>query len=208
MLPSNGSLLTAPPFPPAGPGEPSSPLFAGTMKALRLPIRVSTVAYLVRSRRPRDPPGFVSATRSRQGGDSCRAGPLGSRQVPSCRRCSRVDANGISQVSRRSILCLCSVPRPRSSRRALAICRSRQCCPRYPYGDGLGRRLISGLTPQLRHLLPYASRVTLPHTCKACFRLAWLSLCREGVEPSGPLREVSAHGVLLSCPPDANGFRR
>ena len=32
-----------------------------------------------------------------------------------------VDANGISQVFRRSIPCLCSVPRPRSNRRALAI---------------------------------------------------------------------------------------
>jgi hypothetical protein len=29
-----------------------------------------------------------------------------------------------------------------------------------------------GANPQLRHLLPYASRVALPHTCKARFRLA------------------------------------
>jgi hypothetical protein len=34
---------------------------------------------------------------------------------------SYVDANGISQVFRRSFPCLCSVPRPRSNRRALAI---------------------------------------------------------------------------------------
>jgi hypothetical protein len=35
--------------------------------------------------------------------------------------CLRVDATGISQVFRRSVPCLCSVPGPRSSRRALAI---------------------------------------------------------------------------------------
>jgi hypothetical protein len=29
-----------------------------------------------------------------------------------------------------------------------------------------------GANPQLWHLLPYASRVSLPHTCKARFRLA------------------------------------
>jgi hypothetical protein len=29
-----------------------------------------------------------------------------------------------------------------------------------------------GANPQLRHLLPYASRFTLPLACKACFRLA------------------------------------
>jgi hypothetical protein len=36
-------------------------------------------------------------------------------------RLFHVDANGISQVSRRSILCLCSAPRPRSNRSALAM---------------------------------------------------------------------------------------
>jgi hypothetical protein len=29
-----------------------------------------------------------------------------------------------------------------------------------------------GANPQLRHLLPYASRFALPLACKACFRLA------------------------------------
>ena len=37
------------------------PALLGTMKALRLPIRVSTVAYLFRFRSPRDPPSFVLA---------------------------------------------------------------------------------------------------------------------------------------------------
>src|SRR5215831_5438685 len=48
--------------------------------------------------------------------------------------------------------------------------------------------------------------------CHSRARLAsgWLAgLCREGVEPSGSLRKVSVRLtiVLLSCSPDANGFR-
>jgi hypothetical protein len=34
--------------------------------------------------------------------------------------CSHVDASGTSQVSRRPILCLCPVPRPRPDRQSLA----------------------------------------------------------------------------------------
>jgi len=48
-----------------------------------------------------------------------------------------------------------------------------------------------GANPQLRHLLPYASR----GRCRTRARLAsgWLAgLCRVGVEPTGSLREVSA----------------
>jgi hypothetical protein len=38
-------------------------------------------------------------------------------QVPAC---SRVGVSGISQVPRRSVLCLCPAPRPRPNRRSLA----------------------------------------------------------------------------------------
>ena len=38
-----------------------------------------------------------------------------------CSGSLRVDANGISQVFRRSFLCLCCVPGPRSNRRVLAV---------------------------------------------------------------------------------------
>ena len=95
------------------------PALSGTMKALRLPIRVPAVTYLFRSRRPRDPPSFVS-----------RLGAPGRAEVSSrpglcllpaaLLRLSRVDASGISQVFRRSVPCLCCVPRPRSSQGVLA----------------------------------------------------------------------------------------
>src|SRR6516164_3315057 len=49
---------------------------------------------------------------------------------------SHADVNGISQVSRRSILCLCPALRPRLNRRPLASCRFRRCCPRTSHGEG------------------------------------------------------------------------
>ena len=61
MCQVNGSHPVAPPFPRAGPGEPSSPAVSGLMKALRLPACASPVAYLFRFRGPRDPPLFVLA---------------------------------------------------------------------------------------------------------------------------------------------------
>jgi hypothetical protein len=100
-----------------------------------------------------------------------------------------VDANGISQVSRRSFPCLCSAPRPRSNRRVLAVMAT-SILPPLPIQRRLRQLLFRGSLTQLRHPLAYASRFVLPLTRKARFRLA--GLCREGVEPSGPLREVSA----------------
>jgi len=57
---------------------------------------------------------------------SCKVGgPFQARalSVPAARLSGffRVDAYGISQVSRRSFPCLCSAPRPRSNRRVLAM---------------------------------------------------------------------------------------
>src|SRR6516162_3801199 len=46
------------------------------------------------------------------------------------------DVNGISQVSRRSILCLCPALRPRPNRRPLASSRFRRCCPRTSHAEG------------------------------------------------------------------------
>ena len=90
---------------------------------------------------------------------------------------SYVDANGISQVSRRSFPCLCSVPGPRSNRRALATCGHVDAAPAALTAKASAMADF-GANTQLRHLLPYASRVTLPHTCKACFRLAGWPLPR------------------------------
>src|SRR5216683_6558550 len=84
---------------------------------------------------------------------------------------SRVDANGISQVFRRSFPCLCSVPGPRSNQRVLATDGHVGAAPA-GWTAKASAKSDFGANTQLRHLLPYASRVTLPHTCKARFRPA------------------------------------
>ena len=90
---------------------------------------------------------------------------------PQSPACSRVDANGISQVFRRSIPCLCSVPGPRSNRCALATDGHIDAAPAIRTAKASALADF-GANPQLRHLLPYASRFALPLACKACFRLA------------------------------------
>ena len=106
---------------------------------------------------------------------------------------ARVDASGISQVFRRSILCLCSVPGPRSSRRALACCGHVDAAPAIRTAKASALADF-GANPQLRHPLPYASRVALPHTCKACFRLTGLSL------PGGSrTRWIATRGFSSCC---------
>jgi len=143
---------------------------------------------LVRFHGPRDSPSFVSAValpevrRSLPGQGSCSAG------CPSP-ACSRVDARGISQVFRRSIPCLCSVPGPRSNRRALAIAVT-SMLPPLSGRRRLRRWLISGLP---RSSAPAAIRFTLRVAAhvQGSLPAGRLSLCREGVEPSGSLRKVS-----------------
>jgi hypothetical protein len=161
---------------------------------------------LVRFHAPRDPPPSCLATALPQVRRSLAGQGLVVAGRPKL-RLSHVDVNGISQVFRRSFLCLCCGPGPRSNRRVLAMTVTSMLPPL------CGRRrlrhwLISGLT---------RSFGTCCHTlhawrCRTRARLAsgWLArLGREGVEPSGSLRKVSARLtiILLSCSPDATAFR-
>ena len=70
--------------------------------------------------------------------------------------------------------------------------RSRRCCPRFTHSEGFGRWLISGLTgaASAPAVLRFAFRVAA-HT-QGSLPAGRLGLCREGVEPSGSRREVSA----------------
>ena len=159
------------------------------MRALRLPKRASAVAYW-----------FASAVHGSLLFGVRRSAP-GRPEVPPepgpcCTGCptsrlSSVDANGISQVFRRSIPCLCSVPRPRSNRRALAIAVTSMLPPLCAQRR-LRRWLISGLTgaASAPAVLRFAFRVAA-HT-QGSLPAGRLGLCRAGVEPAGPLREVSA----------------
>ena len=106
---------------------------------------------------------------------------------------SHADVNGISQVSRRSILCLCPALRPRPNRRSLASPTvSSMLPPRFPR-----RRLqrLMNFGAQSRGFgtccLRFTSGVATTHAKLASGRLA--RLYREGVEPSGSLQKVSVH---------------
>ena len=97
-------------------------------------------------------------------------GSLFDRRSP-CRCAPRVDTGGVSQVPRRSILCLCSGLRPRPNRCSLA----RAVSPVLPLPAGrqrLQRDVNIGATAGLQHLLSTLHEWCCHHPCKTRFRLA------------------------------------
>ena len=207
VCPANGSLHATPPFPRSGPGEPRFPAVIGTMKALRLPMCVSAVAYLIRFHCPPDPPAFVSAAALLKGRRSPSGPGFGLTGRPSFRllSCGRQwDLSGLQAIL--------PVPLLRSSTPVEPM------CPRH-YGHidaapATHTAKASAMADFGAHSHSFGTRSpTLRVSCchsRARLASGWLAgLCREGVEPSGPLRKVSARLtiVLLSCSPDANGFR-
>jgi hypothetical protein len=131
------------------------PPFTGTMKALRLPICESAVAYFVRFRCPHDPPNLFSPLallkrrRSPPGpGFGCRMPPAVSQVDPSC---------ALLRSSTRSNRC------------ALAMTVTSMLPPQ-PIRRRLRRWLIWGLTHAAS--APAHLRFVLPLTRKARFQLA------------------------------------
>lgn len=107
---------------------------------------------LVRFRRPRHPSCFVSRLRAPASAEvPCRPGPCCCR-LP-CSGFSRVDTNGISQVFRRSVRCLCCVLRPRPGRVVLAIDGHLSAAPA-THTTKAPATFHFGAIPQLGHLLP------------------------------------------------------
>ena len=109
-----------------------------------------------------------------------------------------MDVSGISQVPRRSILCLCLGLRPRPNRRSLAsLTVSSMLPPLFPR-QGLQRLMnFEALSRGLSTCcLRFRNGVA---TIPAKLASGWLArLYREGVEPSGSLQKVSDH---ISRPP-------
>jgi len=175
-----------------GPDELSSPALGGTMKALRLPIRVSTATYLVRGRSPHDP-SIVRARLCAPGSSEASSGPgLCCAGCPSFRLCSRGrewDLSGLQTIH----------PVP--------LLRSRTPVePTWPRHDGHVDAAPAIRTAKASAMAdfganPWASapavlRFTLPLPSRAKLASGWLAcLCRAGVEPAGSLREVSARVV-------------
>ena len=111
---------------------------------------------------------------------------------------SHVDVNGTSQVSRRSILCLCPALRPRPNRRSLAYPTvSSMLPPRFPQRR-LQRLMNFGTLSRGfgTCCLRFKNGVATTHAKLAS---GWLArLYREGVEPSGSLQKVSDHPSSFS----------
>jgi hypothetical protein len=106
--------------------------------------------------------------------------------------------NGTSQVSRRSLLCLCPALRPRPNRRSLtSLTVSSVLPPRFPRRR-LQRLMNFGALSRGfgTRCLRFKNGVA---TVPARLASGWLaSLCREGVEPSGSLQKVSDHPSSFS----------
>src|SRR5271157_4738550 len=83
---------------------------------------------------------------------------------------SHSDADGISQVPRRSIPCLCPGPRPRPDRRSLTLDGVVDAAPARPTAKAPAI-IISRLLTRLRHLLPTLHDGRRRTPCKARFRL-------------------------------------
>src|SRR6516164_8326426 len=183
----------APLFPRSGPGESSSPM----SQVLLASRSAYPVAYLFRFRAPRDPPCFVSRNlRSRKARGTFLARSLFTRR-PNQPVCSHVDVNGISQVPRRSVPCLCLALRPRPNRQSLATHTvSSLLPPRFPR-----RRLqrLMNFGAQSRGFSTRCLRFkTGVATTPARLASGWLArLYREGVEPSGSLQKVSDRSLIL-----------
>src|SRR5215468_9950307 len=151
------------------------------------------------------PPRFVSRRGAPGRSEvSPRPGLLVSRR-PNSPAPYYVDTAGLSQVSRRSIPCLCCVPGPRSNRRVLVIAATSMPPPRSGR-RGLRHWLISRLTPAA--LAPALLRFALPLLSRARLASGWLTgLYREGVEPLWTTMEgfssysrPSSFPVLLTLP--------
>ena len=175
------------------------------MRALRLPTCVSAVTYFVRFRCPPDPPALCPPKRSWRVEGLLPARALGA----GCPyfRLLRVDANGISQVSRRSLLCLCSAPRPRSNRCALAMAVTSMLPPlpiqrrlRTIADFGAHSRSFSTCSPSFAFRVATHAQGWLP--------AGWLAFTGRASNPlDRDERFQIVEVVPLSCSPDANGFR-
>jgi hypothetical protein len=196
VFPVNGSLRMAPLFPRSGPGESSSPMSQVILRCYDFPLRIPGRLF-VSLPGPRDPPCFVSRSlRSRKARGTFLARSLFTRR-PNQPVCSHVDVNGISQVPRRSVPCLCLALRPRPNRQSLATHTvSSLLPPRFPR-----RRLqhLMNFGAQSRGFSTRCLRFTNGvATIHARLASGWLArLYRERVELSGSLQKVSDLILLL-----------
>ena len=176
----------APLFPRSGPGESGSPMSQVVLRCYDFPSRIP--GHLFVSLPGPTLPSSVRVSQLALALSEGRRIPFraGVNVQPATRlpACSHVDVSGISQVPRRSILCLCLGPGPRPNRRSLAYRRFRRCYPHSYDREGFSVLTISGLSRGFSTCcLRFKNGVA---TIRARLTSGWLArLYREGVEPSG-----------------------
>jgi len=155
LFPVNGSLRMAPLFPRSGPGESSSPMSQVVLRCYDFPSRLS--GHLFVSLPGSTLPSSVRVSQLALALPEGRRVPSGPGSLfnrrPELPVCSHVDVNGTSQVSRRSILCLCLVPGPRPNQRSLAYLSVSSMLPPLRGQRRLQRVSYFGAIARLQHLL-------------------------------------------------------
>jgi hypothetical protein len=196
VFPVNGSLRMAPLFPRSGPGESGSPMSTVLLRRYDFPSRIPGRLFASLPG-PTLPSSIRVSQLALPKGRRVPSGPgsLFSRR-PVLPVCSRVDVGGISQVPRRSILCLCPVLRPRPNRRSLAYLTVSSMLPPLFQQRRLQRLMNFGALSRgfSTCCLRFKNDVATIHAKLAS---GWRArLYREGVEPSGSLQKVSDHILI------------
>ena len=186
LFPANGSLLVAPLFPRSGPSESGSPMSQVVLRCYDFPFAHTRSLICFASGPHATLLGSCLADCAPERSEDAFQARIIVQPAIQLPACSRVGVSGISQVPRRSVLCLCLGLRPRPNRRSLAYWWSHRYCPRFIDSEGFSVLTISGLSRGFSTCcLRFKNGVATIHA-----RLAsgWLAhLYREGVEPSGPL---------------------
>ena len=191
MFPGDGSLLTAPPFPPVGPGEPGSPPSA--VLRGRYDFRSVHSRFLMDSVPGSTASSFIRARQSAPGAveDHAEPGVFGQPVSPSpaswlwARTGSLRFPGDPSHASAR----LSDPGRPDGTSPITVP----TMLPPDPTRRRLQRLHDFEAQPRASASAAYASRVASPPPTQGSLPAGGLRLCREGVEPSGSLRKVSGY---------------
>src|SRR5438552_5755268 len=137
VFPVDGSLSTAPPFPPSGPGEPSSPLSAVLRRRYDFPSAYQQ--SLIGSLPPPTRSSFRSCSlaRSRASGGLVRARAFAGAGHPNLRLARAWTRMGSLRSSGDPSRAFAPFQDPGRTD-ASSPYRPHRCCPRYPDGEGFG----------------------------------------------------------------------
>jgi hypothetical protein len=184
MFPVNGSLRMAPLFPRSGPGESGSPTSQVLLRCYDFPSRIAGHLFASLPGSARSSSLRVSQLALPVG----RRGPSGPGSLfnrrPDLPVCSHADVSGISQVSRRSILCLCpALATPAEPTIPRLLDGFVDAVPALPTAKTSAVNEFRGSVTRLWHPLPTLQESCCHHPCKARFRLAGLAFTGRASNP-------------------------